>query len=202
MENPTSPLGIVRWVVTSMENLRSWDSSSRDDLVSEGLLGLVEAGTRFDESRGIDPWTFALYRVKGRVMDAVRRRSREKLVLGLDVPDGEDGWKHQVGARSAGRLWAEEIENGCNAFTQVPERTMESTLTAREAALLLARCLNALTWRKKQLVVEVGIKKKSMSEASRRLGLSRNKAARLYRSALGEIRRQLLAGGYSLEDFL
>jgi RNA polymerase sigma factor for flagellar operon FliA len=46
---------------------------SRDDLYSAATLGLVEAAHRYDESKGAKFSTFAYMRVRGAVMDCLRR---------------------------------------------------------------------------------------------------------------------------------
>ena len=46
-----------------------------ENLESAGMLGLVEASQRFDESRGIDFRSFAYPRVRGAVLDELRRNS-------------------------------------------------------------------------------------------------------------------------------
>src|SRR6186713_1497844 len=43
------------------------------DLVQDGVLGLIDAANRFDESRGIKFETFAERRVRGAIIDALRR---------------------------------------------------------------------------------------------------------------------------------
>src|SRR6188508_2155289 len=43
------------------------------DLVQDGVLGLMDAANRFDESRGIKFETFAERRVRGAMIDALRR---------------------------------------------------------------------------------------------------------------------------------
>ena len=43
------------------------------DLVQDGVLGLIDAAHRFDESRGIKFETFAERRVRGAMIDALRR---------------------------------------------------------------------------------------------------------------------------------
>src|ERR1043166_2671282 len=43
------------------------------DLVQDGVLGLIDASHRFDESRGIKFETFAERRVRGAMIDALRR---------------------------------------------------------------------------------------------------------------------------------
>ena len=46
---------------------------SLDDLVSTGMLGLIAAIDRFDESRGISLKTYAEHRIKGAILDSLRR---------------------------------------------------------------------------------------------------------------------------------
>ena len=43
------------------------------DLVQDGVLGLIDAAHRFDEARGIKFETFAERRVRGAIIDALRR---------------------------------------------------------------------------------------------------------------------------------
>jgi len=45
----------------------------RDDLRSEGFLGLVQAARRYDPSRGVLFKTFACYRIRGQMQDYLRR---------------------------------------------------------------------------------------------------------------------------------
>src|SRR5512141_272505 len=45
------------------------------DLVQDGVLGLIDAAHRFDEDRGIKFETFAERRVRGAMIDALRREA-------------------------------------------------------------------------------------------------------------------------------
>jgi len=44
-----------------------------DDLVSTGFIGLMDAADRFDESRGVKFETYAGYRIRGAMLDELRR---------------------------------------------------------------------------------------------------------------------------------
>jgi RNA polymerase sigma factor for flagellar operon FliA len=61
------------------------DSVDQDDLVSDGVLGLMDAIERFEPSRGLSFQTFAVPRIRGaiidgmRAMDFVPRSVRDKL---------------------------------------------------------------------------------------------------------------------------
>jgi len=65
-------LGLVNRVVDrsfgGMEGL-----VSRDDMIGAGMVGLVEAAHRFDESKGVKFSTFAYHRVRGAVGDLLRQ---------------------------------------------------------------------------------------------------------------------------------
>ena len=59
---------LARRVAASMPN-----SIDVGDLVQDGVLGLIDAAHRFDEARGIKFETFAERRVRGAMIDALRR---------------------------------------------------------------------------------------------------------------------------------
>lgn len=45
-----------------------------DDLVHDGVLGLLECARRFDPARGVDFRTYAAYRIRGAILDGLRAR--------------------------------------------------------------------------------------------------------------------------------
>src|SRR6187455_3885670 len=59
---------LARRVAASMPH-----SIELGDLVQDGMLGLIDAACRFDEARGIKFETFAERRVRGAMIDALRR---------------------------------------------------------------------------------------------------------------------------------
>ncbi|HCU36813.1 MAG TPA: FliA/WhiG family RNA polymerase sigma factor [Armatimonadetes bacterium] len=50
------------------------DRVDRDDLVSAGLMGLIKAADRFDESRGIKFRTYASSVIRGEIMESLRAK--------------------------------------------------------------------------------------------------------------------------------
>src|SRR5437870_4140537 len=59
---------LARRMAASMPN-----SIDIGDLVQDGVLGLIDAAHRFDESRGIKFETFAERRIRGAMIDALRK---------------------------------------------------------------------------------------------------------------------------------
>lgn len=45
-----------------------------EDLVHDGVVGLLESARRFDPSRGVDFRTYASYRIRGAILDGLRAR--------------------------------------------------------------------------------------------------------------------------------
>lgn len=67
------------------------DTVERDDLISSGIIGLVDAISKFDPSRDIKFETYAITRIRGAMIDELRKqdrvprsvRSKGRLLLGV-----------------------------------------------------------------------------------------------------------------------
>src|ERR1700755_2820819 len=87
---------LARRMAASMPN-----SIDIGDLVQDGVLGLIDAAHRFDEERGIKFETFAERRVRGAMIDALRRdawprgvrRQRRELDAARDTLRRELGYE-------------------------------------------------------------------------------------------------------------
>jgi RNA polymerase sigma factor for flagellar operon FliA len=101
------------------------------DLVQDGVLGLIDAAHRFDEGRGIKFETFAERRVRGAMIDALRRdawprgvrRQRRELEAAREELRGELGHEPSI-ADLAARVGSDEKRLG---RTIVRINTIEST---------------------------------------------------------------------------
>lgn len=60
-------------IVSRLMVVMGLPSEWREDFVAAGYLGLVEAASRFDKNCGVDFRTYAFHRVRGAVIDSVRR---------------------------------------------------------------------------------------------------------------------------------
>src|SRR6187402_543389 len=117
---------LARRMAASMPN-----SIDIGDLVQDGVLGLIDAAHRFDEERGIKFETFAERRVRGAMIDALRRdawprgvrRQRRELEAAREQLRRENGCEPSM-ADLAARLGSDETRLG---KTIVRIHTIEST---------------------------------------------------------------------------
>jgi RNA polymerase sigma factor for flagellar operon FliA len=117
---------LARRVAASMPH-----SIELGDLVQDGMLGLIDAACRFDEARGIKFETFAERRVRGAMIDALRRdawprgvrRQRRQLEAAREQLRRELGSEPSL-ADLAARMGSDETRLG---RTIVRITTIEST---------------------------------------------------------------------------
>jgi len=117
---------LARRVASSMPH-----SIELGDLVQDGMLGLIDAAFRFDEARGIKFETFAERRVRGAMIDALRRdawprgvrRQRRELETAREELRRELGQEPSL-ADLAKRVGSDEVRLG---RTIVRINTIEST---------------------------------------------------------------------------
>ena len=117
---------LARRVAASMPH-----SIELGDLVQDGMLGLIDAACRFDEGRGIKFETFAERRVRGAMIDALRRdawprgvrRQRRELEAAREELRRELGAEPSL-ADLAARVGSDEARLG---RTIVRINTIEST---------------------------------------------------------------------------
>ena len=117
---------LARRVAASMPH-----SIELGDLVQDGMLGLIDAACRFDEARGIKFETFAERRVRGAMIDALRRdawprgvrRQRRQLEAAREQLRRELGAEPSL-ADLAARVGSDETRLG---RTIVRIATIEST---------------------------------------------------------------------------
>ena len=101
------------------------------DLVQDGMIGLIDAANRFDEGRGIKFETFAERRVRGAMIDALRREAWPRGVRRQrrELEAAREQLRRELGAEPslsdlAARIGADEARLG---RTIVRINTIEST---------------------------------------------------------------------------
>jgi len=186
-------------------------SCDLDDLRAWGHQGLLEAKGRFDPERGVRFTTFAYYRVRGAVLDGVRkqgwlkRRAYAKLKayeagdhLGEQLAESEAQSPSRTPAARAAQI--EDVLGKISAAymlsavgqgeDDIPD-TPEELLGSAQTREVVKQGLDVLPERERVLVEAVYFEGATIEEAGARLGLSKSWASRMHAKALERMRKQL-----------
>lgn len=97
-----------------------------DDLAAVGAIGLLEAFDRFDGSRGIQFATFAEYRIRGAMYDALRDNdafSRRRRQLAKKIQAAADDIRRSEGRQPSGEEVAAKLGIDLDEYHEVVDRT-------------------------------------------------------------------------------
>ena len=166
-----------------------------DDLIAFGFGGLLEARHRFDPSRGVRFQTFAYHRVRGAMLDGVRkmsqlpRRAHERFQSAAETtptaaPTALDKAFTRMTALSTATVLQGRFGN----------ESPEAVLLKNESITRLLQALPSLSPRQRVLVRGFYFEGRSIDAMARELGISKSWASRLHTSALRELRDALDAG--------
>jgi len=168
-----------------------------DDLVAFGFGGLLEAQHRFDPARGVRFQTFAYHRVRGAMLDGVRkmahlpRRAHERLRESAETPPTA---VPKVAATPLDKFFARMSAGLTTAgplHGSFGEESPEQKLLKNESITRLLGALARLSERQRTLVRGYYFEGRSLEDIARELGISRSWASRLHTSALQELRGAL-----------
>ncbi len=131
---------LARRVAASMPH-----SIELGDLVQDGMIGLIDAACRFDADRGIKFETFAERRVRGAMIDALRRdawprgvrRQRRELEAAREQLRRELGAEPSL-ADLAARIGSDEAQAGTHHPPHQHDRIHVAALRRRECRRRIA----------------------------------------------------------------
>ena len=183
-----------------------------EDLEAFGIQGLLEAHSRFDPSRGARFATFAYYRVRGAMLDGVRKMvdAPPKSMLRTKRQQAADDIAESAGieraANTAGRGPEQSAEAIQRTLTRLTTSFVASCVDAspedapspdgpllrRERQVELRRALTLLPERERVILEGYYLEERPLDEVARSLGLSISWASRLHHKGLDRL-RELLA---------
>ncbi len=184
-----------------------------EDLVGWGMQGLLEARDRFDASRGVQFHTFAYYRIRGAMLDGVRKMTHlpRRIVAKARVMGGADLVGEELGDRRAAARQAgsaadpdpvQGIEDALNrittAFLTAYQRDVAVEASSPEEEVqheqMLGRlrdALDALPDRESALLKGLYFEDRTLEDIGKQLGVSRSWACRMHARALDHLREAL-----------
>jgi RNA polymerase sigma-B factor len=157
------------------------DARNREDLWQEGMIGLWEAACRFDATKGCEFSTWAVPRIRGRMLHYLRDS-----VGTIRIP----GAQHEAGVRSQCFL-------ECDLANGLPEESVPFTLdlrsvVAREIETLPTPNVSRIQQdRTRKVLYSILVEERTPTEAAERTGCSRYHVRRAVQRALPRLRRAL-----------
>jgi RNA polymerase sigma factor for flagellar operon FliA len=170
-------------------------SGDLDDLIAFGFGGLLEAERRYDPSRGVRFQTFAYYRVRGAMLDGVRkmadvpRRAHQRLKAEAErPPTAAPTPLDKAFARMSASLTSASPVQGSFA-----SESPESALLKNESIQRLLEALSRLPARERRLIRGRYFEGRPLDELAAELGISKSWASRIHTQALNALRVALRA---------
>jgi RNA polymerase sigma factor for flagellar operon FliA len=206
--------GYVDTIVTKIVRTMGLPLSLREDFVSAGLLGLVEAADRFNPGRGVDFRTFAFFRIRGAIIDHVRdgcelsgqayrmfrafeaahelQSERLEGRSAAPAPTPSDRVGHAIDYLSksvvAFKLTGMKGPGDAAAFDQHPPDP-EETLSKKRESEKIRRCIATLPEKERTIIEQYYFHDLKMVDvAERYAGLSKSWVSRLHDRALSLLR--------------
>jgi RNA polymerase sigma factor for flagellar operon FliA len=190
-----------------------------DDLVAMARLGLTEAASRFDPSKGASFKTYAWYRVQGAILDGLRRetalpRAVWARIVALRATAGyleaQAERAHAAKDKAAAATTADKLREVKAALGAI--RTMytisihhlegaeslrthetgaDDVLIRERLKEKLAVALTTLPERERELIFKHYVEGKTLLDAGIEMGLSKSWASRLHARAVDQLRARL-----------
>jgi len=193
-----------------------------DDLVGAAYLGLVDAAQRFDPERGVPFYGFAVGRVRGAVLDALRgadwvpahaRRKRSRieyasrrfaarmgraptrveLAQALDVSLAEAD-RLLLGAHAGAITPLKDDEDGLSWQERVPsaEPTPDDLLDVADSVEALHRAIARLPERERRVLCRYHLQEAPLKVVAAELGVTQSRICQLARQGILRLREELV----------
>lgn len=155
----------------------------RDDLVSAGVIGLIDAVDRYDPARGVPFEAFAAARIRGAVIDELRRLDGRGRLFWRQVREGVADEDAQPQALSLDRL--------LDAGSEPAVSDASGELLERDLLNDVGWAITTLPHRERNVIARYYGSAWTLREIGRELGVSEARASQLHARAIAHLRRML-----------
>lgn len=189
-----------------------------EDLVSWGVEGLIKARKRFDASKGAQFRTYAFYRIRGEILDKIRREwtyrnptdyqvHQEKVqqriaeVVRATLEETKDQASDSERQQKVNDLIAnsgivyllsiEDMENVASSHMEDPTDQLLNKIDTDQDHMILLEEVKNLDEEERKIIEMFYFREMKQKEIADELNLSRSKVCRLHTKILEKLRRRL-----------
>lgn len=183
------------------------------DLIGFGVTGLLEARSRYDASRGVPFQAYASYRVRGAMLDGVRKMAYlpSHVHAARKAAEAASEMLEQMGEeRAASPEQRADLEATLGAIDDVltkvsaafviscvgqdeeqPRTSPEDALLGQEATRRVREAVAALPEREAKVIRGFYLEGRPLDDVAKSIGVSKSWASRIHTRALGMMRASL-----------
>lgn len=193
-----------------------------EDLVSDGIMGLMAASDRFDPDRGVKFETFATYYIKGAILDnlpklpTIQNKQQPKLVEAEGGGEGDEelnsdavALSNKVTSITYSYILSLDAPQGSgddgedfNLLKQLGKSdAVQHDMELEELQQTLRLAIEQLPIQERTTLRYYYFHHMSFSEIGQKLGLSESWVSRIHRRALEQLRHKL-GKKKSIDDFI
>lgn len=163
----------------------------RDDIESAALIGLIDAVDRYDPARGVPFEGYAGLRIRGAVLDELRRvddhTRGERRRARIDVADTEP----EIGAYGLTMSLDLLLESGDRDWAADDETT--DRYESQDLRMRVESALKCLPPRQREVLARYYGEALTLRESAQKMGISEARACQLHGRAIQNLRRELAA---------
>ena len=188
------------------------ENVDHDDLVSDGVIGLIDAIERFEPDRGLSFQTFAVPRIRGSIIDGMRAmdfvprsvrdklralqkaRSSLELQLGRQATDQELATELRISVGAVRDLAKQGSTNHANLddFDLADEMSSHERVERGDYHASLMRVVEELCERDRIIIALYYFEGLNLAEIGQVLGVTESRVSQVHRRATTTLREMLL----------
>ena len=211
---------LVKSIVRRVSSV-SGNYTEAEDLTSYGMIGLIKAVEKFDPGKGVTFETFATYRIRGEIIDFMRRNDwvprsvRRKILdvetasnsltseLGRQPTEEELSQKLSIGTGELSQTLSEMERFNLLSFEEMIYDTMkvdsefpdfdtpEGHLQESELLDMLAKSLDELPERERLILTLYYYEELTLKEISGIIGVSESRISQIHSRAIEKMKKSL-----------
>ena len=213
-------MDIVKYVAVSLRNTYS-KYADMDDIVNEGVLSLIKAVETFDTGRGVKFETYANLKIKGAIIDFVRKQDwvpRQLRHFGKDLDLAYNQLYTELGRQPTNDELAEKLsmtkekllqsmadiagavtlsfeellyEDNFDNYDKQGSETADRAVYERELREVIARAVDELKPKEKQVVTLYYYERLKFGEIAKVLGVTESRICQIHSKSMLLLKRKL-----------